>query len=545
MAERKEEGGSAPFITQTEGYGIENDLDRHSRNMQLQSKGFQEQLRSPQPSPYVHATERMSAIDTDSAALNTLGRGIDASLHLYEKYDKGPSIQEYLDDVHEITEAHRTGRIDDATYRREMRKARNAAENAYADDPRAMAKLKNFHSGEEYGEYKQYEATAWAVAQEYTKMTGLPCSPNDENFESTVIPALQKRAILAQKVETAKNELSLLGSKDKIEVYELKDNISNLSTSLTEMIRDYTIRKIDGNGTIDDADVEALIQYAGGVLLGFQNNPQISRHLDDPYVRSQFEKFKTVNSMIGSLKDITDHKLRMQKFQEISAFMGIKNMEQQMQIRGDKASLDRANAIQNLINFATDKNNKYPFSVAVGAAKAYFGDKSAVQDLAKRGRNGDNNSAFYGLNAGLNFNDDGTAVSAMLSTPVFQFYNIKNERNYEEQASIKEGVQRTWENTIAELDKLGAQETMFNGKNTMLRKQLRFKGLNSDGLNIQPLAGASPEAKKLARTANDFVTKTLISRSFCTSNTCDFKKLAKNPDVIKYIKEMLKGVADG
>ena len=182
MASNKKEEGNPSFIQQTEQYSIENDMDRHSRDSQLQSKGFREELHNPQPSPYVHATERMSAIDTDTTAIHTLGRGIEAGLHLYEKYDQGPSIQQYVDDVTEITKAHEQGRIDDEVYRREMRKARNAAQNAYSNDPRAMAKLKDFENGGMYGEFKQYEASMWKVSQKYTEITGIAAAPYDENF---------------------------------------------------------------------------------------------------------------------------------------------------------------------------------------------------------------------------------------------------------------------------------------------------------------------------------------------------------------------------
>ena len=546
MASNKKEEGNPSFIQQTEQYSIENDMDRHSRDSQLQSKGFREALHNPQPSPYVHTTERMSAIDTDTAAINTFGRGIEAGLHLYEKYDQGPSIQQYVDDVTEITKAHEQGRIGDEVYRREMRRARNAAQNAYVNDPRAMAKLKDFENGGMYGEYKQWEASAWQISQEYSKISGRPATPWDEDFDAVQIPAVQKRAQLAMKVETSRNDLELLKNEDSVDLFKLKDTISEYSINISNFAKDYLVKRLDSGNPLTPEDITSMKTSLSTTILEFQNNPLISKHADKDFVKAQFNKFKTLTTLVNGLENITDYAIQQRKLKEIESFLTIEDIQTRIDARKDKAAGVTKQAIDNVVKYYKENHeDKYPYTLAVGAAKAYSGDKEAVKELVNKGRSGDSNAAYYGYSAGLNFEEDpATAFAAMLGTPVNSLYQIKEERGYEDQLRLKTRTSEVWNEAKAQFEELGKKTSMFNGKETPLSKQLRFKGFTSDGVNIRPLTGASEEAKNLARSVNNMLTKVLITRSYCTQNHCDFKKLSKNPKVKTYMMGLLRGIAN-
>ena len=544
MASNKKEEGNPSFIQQTEQYSIENDMDRRSRDSQLQSKGFREELHNPQPSPYVHATERMSAIDTDTTAIHTLGRGIEAGLHLYEKYDQGPSIQQYVDDVTEITKAHEQGRIDDEVYRREMRRARNAAQNAYANDPRAMAKLKDFENGGMYGEFKQYEASMWKVSQKYTEITGIAAAPYDENFYTVQLPKVQELADSGLKLQLARNEQFTLAANDNIDYEKLKPKIAELSSQLSDYLTKRYTSKLESGGSITEDDIQELEDYSLTLMQEYQS--KMARHLDKPLVRAQYEMFKTAFRRISSLRNITDHAQMMREFQEIQAGLNIESTKQQMQIRGDKAAKVAETAINNAIQHYKDNGEKYPYTLLGPAAFAYSGDKKATQELVNKGRKGDSEAAFHGLNAGLNFEEDpDTAFSTITGTPITSYYQIKEERGYEDQLRLKTRTSEVWNEAKIQFEEFGKRTSMFNGKETPLSKQLRFKGFTSDGVNIQPLPGASEEAKNLARSVNNMLTKVLITRSYCTQNHCDFKKLSKNPKVKVYMMELLRGIANG
>ena len=537
MAQNKQEDNASSFITQTEEYNLQNDVGRHTRNTELQSKGFREQLHEPQPSPYVHATDRMSAIDTDSAALRTLAHGIDTAISLHEKYDEGPSIQEYLDDVNELKKAHDSGRITDEVYRREMRKARNAAENAYADNPKAMAKLKSFYGGGTFQDFALYEAGRLDMAKEYTARTGIECSPDDANFESVVVPQVQEWR--NQMTEVALDMAKFKGTtaKEGIGAIEIRDTaVSIADKGVNWLAEAYNLKLTSGNLSDNDLDnyalqIQSWLEAYDGATGRFGN---------DPIVKENRKRIAGLSNRILAAKRLTTEAQRKEEMQ--NAFL-------EARLEGARLSnLNKAGkaSTNNLINTIKELTEKGQLSSEAGQKilNGINGDPNAHKELAKDAKRGVK-GAGYGSIAIASLEPDwltSAAINGVSQNQIDEYYDNSTPEQKENLTFATKASYNAWKRTMIQT---GREETMFNGKSTPIKNQVKFEKFNENGVKVTPLAGASPAAERYAMTASNGLTSYARLLACGNNKKCDFKAIAKDKAAVSQFKKAISGIVDG
>lgn len=537
MAQNKQEENASSFITQSEEYSLQNDVGRHTRNTELQSKGFREQLHEPQPSPYVHATDRMSAIDTDSAAIRTLGHGIDTAISLHEKYDEGPSIQEYLDDVNELKKAHDSGRITDEVYRREMRKARNAAENAYADNPKAMAKLKSFYGGGTFQDFALYEAGRLDMAKEYTARTGIECSPDDANFESVVVPQVQEWR--NQMTEVALDMAKFKGAtaKEGISSIEVRDTSVAIADKGVGWLSEAFNTKL-ASGNLSDNDLDNYALQIQSWLEAYDG--ATGRFGNDPIVKENRKRIAGLSNRILAAKGMTNEAQRKEAIQ--NAFL-------EARLEGTRLSnLNKAgnSSTNNLINTVKELQEKGQLSSEAGQKilNGINGDPNAHKELAKDAKKGVK-GAGYGSIAIASLEPDwltSAAVNGVSQNQVDEYYDNSTPEQKEELLFSTKASYNSWKRKMIET---GREEFYLNGKNVPLNKQVRFAGFNSNGVKIEAVKGASPAAQRHAIVLSKGLTSYARLLACGNNKKCDLKAVAKDKAAISMFKKSISGLVDG
>ena len=91
----------------------------------------------------------------------------------------------------------------------------------------------------------------------------------------------------------------------------------------------------------------------------------------------------------------------------------------------------------------------------------------------------------------------------------------------------------------------GREETMFNGKSTPIKNQVKFEKFNENGVKVTPLAGASPAAERYAMTASNGLTSYARLLACGNNKKCDFKAIAKDKAAVSQFKKAISGIVDG
>lgn len=540
MAERKEEGGSVPFITQTETYSLENDVGRHTRNTELQSKGFREQLHEPQPSPYVHATERSSQIGGDAEAIRGLGRGIDAAISLHEKYDEGPSIQEYLDDVAELKKAHDEKRISDEVYRREMRKARNAAENAYADNPKAMAKLKQFYGGGTFQDFALYEAGRLDIAKEYTARTGIFASPDDANFESVVVPQVQEWRNQMTEIGLDMAKFKGMTAKEGIGAIEVRDSAVKIADKGVGWLAEAFNTKL-ASGSLSDNDLDNYALQVQSWLEAYDE--ATGRFGNDAIVKSNRNRIASLANRIAAAKRLTDESQRKEEVQ--NAILDAKLTGLQLSNQNAKK---RGNSLSNsdLVGLVKDLKDKGLISNEVGEkiVNAYSGDSNAPKELNKDAKMGKKGAGYASIHTASLEPDwlTSAAILGVSQNAVDEYYDMSSEA---EKNDLLFNTKASYNDWRTKMSRIGREETYANGKSTPLNKQVKFAGFTPNGVKFEPISGASPAGERHAKALSIGATSYMRLIACGNSTKCDFKAMGKDPKLIKEVKTRFSGLADG
>lgn len=531
MAEDKQGGGNPPFIAQTEEYNLQNDVGRHTRNTELQSRGFREQLHEPQPSPYVHATERMSAIDTDSAALRTLAHGVDAAVAIHEKYDEGPSIREYIDDVHEITKAHDNKLITDEQYRTQMRLARNNAQNAYSDNPKAMAKLKDFWGSKEYGEYNQYEAAQWAQAQAYTKLTGEACSPTDADFADKVL-VVQKFAKMEQDRIISGSELQIANNKENLSALEFKplvdkyfqDSSKQLSVAIDNIIKE---GKLPTEGKL-----QGLSDAVMAAELDFRKNT--SRHSEDPSVRSKLDIFSRVQQHFANAFKATEYSEMMRNLNLVQMELGIARGQEDLAY--NRAT--HAQYYENLRNKANEGKTKP--EAAMEATKASLGDSESAKNLTDRARRGEQGADYLQVSSAIHaYEKNPDLLQSILWTGNSGTWKDFGEEAapYEKEMLLQNGS-NVFEQVEKTLLKYGREPIFDPTTNEMstLNRQVYFDSITPNGIVVRAKNGAADAAVKYAEALSRVFSNGLEMVACGNDKQCNWKSLAKDKAFLKQLQ---------
>lgn len=531
MADNKQGGGNPPFIAQTEEYSLQNDVGRHTRNTELQSRGFREQLHEPQPSPYVHATERMSAIDTDTAAIRTLGRGLEAAVAIHDKYDEGPSIREYIDDVHEITKAHDNKIITDEQYRTQMRLARNNAQNAYSDNPKAMAKLKDFWGSKEYGEYNQYEAAQWAQAQAYTKLTGEACTPTDADFADKVL-VVQKFAKMEQDRIISNSELQIANNKENLSALEFKplvdkyfqDSSNQLSVAIDNILK--------GGKLPTEGKLQELSNAVMTAEIEFRKNT--SRHSEDPSVRSKLDIFPRIQQHLVNAAKSTEYSEMVRNLNLAQMELGIKRGEEDL-------AYNKAIHAQYYDNIRKKANEgKTEPEAAMDAVKASLGDGEAAKSLAERARRGEQGANYFQVSSAIHAyetNPDlltGTLWTGYSGT----WQDFGGEAAPYEKEILLQNGSNVFERVEKTLLKYGREPIFDPTTNEMstLNRQVYFDSITPNGIVVKAKKGAAPAAVKYGEALSRVFSNGLEMAACGHGKQCNWKSLAKDKAFIKNLQ---------
>ena len=531
MADNKQGGGNPPFIAQTEEYSFQNDVGRHTRNTELQSRGFREQLHEPQPSPYVHATERMSAIDTDTAAIRTLGRGIEAAVAIHEKYDEGPSIRDYIDDVHEITKAHDNKVITDEQYRTQMRLARNNAQNAYSDNPKAMAKLKDFWGSKEYGEYNQYEAAQWAQAQAYTKLTGEACTPTDADFADKVL-VVQKFAKMEQDRIISSSELQIANNKENLSALEFKPLVDKYFQDSSKQLSVAIDNILKGGKLPTEGKLQGLSDAVMAAEIEFRKNT--SRHSEDPSVRSKLDIFPRIQQHLANAAKSTE-------YSEMVRSLNLAQMELGIARGQEDLAYNRATHAQYYENLRKKANEgKTEPEAAMEATKASLGDGDAAKNLADRARRGER---------GANYLQVSSAVQAYEKNPVLltgilwtgnsgTWQDFGGEAAPYEKEILLQNGSNVFEQVEKTLLKYGREPIFDPTTNEMstLNRQVYFDSITPNGIVVKAKNGAAPAAVRYAEALSRVFSNGLEMAACGHSKQCNWKILAKDKAFIKNLQ---------
>ena len=531
MAENKQEGGSAPFITQTETYALENDVGRHTRNTELQSKGFREQLHEPQPSPYVHATERMSAIDTDSAAIRTLGHGIDAAVAIHDKYDEGPSIREYIDDVHEITRAHDKKIITDEQYRTQMRLARNNAQNAYSDNPKAMAKLKDFWGSKEYGEYNQFEVAQWAQAQAYTKLTGIACTPNDADFADKVL-VVQKFAKMEQDRILSSSELQIANNKENLSSLEFKPLVDKYFQAATNQLSVAIDKIIEGGKLPTEGKLQGLSDAVMAAEIEFRKNT--SRHSEDRAVISKLDIFPKVQQHFMNAAKSTEYSEMVRHLNLVQMELGITRGQEDLAY--NKATHEAY--FNNIRNKANEGKTKP--EAAMDAVKASLGDNGAAKNLAERARRGEQGAGYFQVSSALHaYDNNPDLLQGTLWTGNSGTWKDFGEEAapYERELLLQHGS-NVFEQIEKTLLKYGREPIFDPTTNEMstLNRQVYFDSITPNGIVVRAKNGAAPAAVKYAEALSRVFSNGLEMAACGHDKQCNWGSIAKDKAFLKQLQ---------
>ena len=531
MADNKQGGDNPPFIAQTEEYSLQNDVGRHTRDTELQSMGFREKLHEPQPSPYVHATERMSAIDTDTAAIRTLGRGLEAAVAIHDKYDEGPSIREYIDDVHEITKAHDNKLITDEQYRTQMRLARNNAQNAYSDNPKAMAKLKDFWGSKEYGEYNQYEAAQWAQAQAYTKLTGEACTPTDADFADKVL-VVQKFAKMEQDRIISNSELQIANNKENLSSLEFKPLVDKYFQDSSKQLSVAIDNIIKGGKLPTEGKLQMLSDAVMTAEIDFRKNT--SRHSEDPSVRSKLDIFPRIQQHLVNAAKSTE-------YSEMVRSLNLAQMELSIKRGEEDLAYDKATHAVYYDNIRKKANEgKTEPEAAMEATKASLGDGEAAKNLADRARRGEQGANYLQVSSAIHaYEKNPDLLTGILwagNSGTWQDFGVE-AAPYEKEILLQNGS-NVFERVEKTLLKYGREPIFDPTTNEMstLNRQVYFDSITPNGIVVKAKKGAAPAAVRYGEALSRVFSNGLEMAACGHGKQCNWKILAKDKAFIKNLQ---------